>query len=60
MTTVVAGCFPHMRVSAEVGFWTWNGRPPTWQSDWLTTRPQQLAHNVYFVVIFFYPIAYKK
>ena len=38
-----ASHLPHMHVSAEVGCWDLNRRPPAWQSDTLPTRPQRLA-----------------
>ena len=41
--SIAASRLPHMRVSAEVGCWDLNRRPPARQSDALPTRPQRPA-----------------
>ena len=39
--SIAASRLPHMRVSAEVGCWDLNHRPPAQQSDALSTRPRR-------------------
>ena len=41
--SIAASHLPHMRVSAEVGCWDLNCRPPARQSDALPTRPRRPA-----------------
>ena len=41
--SIAASCLPHMCVSAEVGCWDLNCRPPARQSDALPTRPRRPA-----------------